>query len=112
MADITYVPTWAGLLHLAVVLDACTRRIVGWAMANHRRIELVLDALNMALHQRRPENVIPHSDPGTQSTSIAFGMRCKQARVWPSMGTVGDCFDNAMCKSFCVTLAWELLRTR
>lgn len=66
VADITYVPTWAGFLFLAVVIDACTRRVVGWAMANHLRTELVLDALNMALHQRRPANVIHHSDQGTQ----------------------------------------------
>ena len=109
VADITYVPTWAGFLFLAVVLDACTRRIVGWAMANHLRTELVLDALNMALHRRRPEDVIHHSDQGTQYTSIAFGRRCKQAGVRPSMGSVGDCFDNAMCESFFATLECELI---
>ena len=85
VADITYVPTWAGFLFLAVVLDACTRRIVGWAMANHLRTELVLAALNMALHQRQPSDVIHHSDQGTQYTSISFGRRCKQAGVRPSM---------------------------
>lgn len=109
VADITYVPTWAGFLFLAVVLDACTRRIVGWAMANHLRTELVLDALNMALYRRRPEDAIHHSDQGTQYTSIAFGLRCKQAGVRPSMGSVGDCFDNAMCESFFATLECELL---
>jgi putative transposase len=109
VADITYVPTWAGFLFLAVVLDACTRRIVGWAMANHLRTELVLDALNMALHQRRPTDVIHHSDQGTQYTSIAFGLRCKHAGVRPSMGSVGDCFDNAMCESFFATLECELI---
>ena len=109
VADITYVPTWAGFLFLAVVLDACTRRIVGWAMANHLRTELVLDALDMALHQRRPSNVIHHSDQGTQYTSIAFGRRCKQAGVRPSMGSVGDCYDNAMCESFFATLECELI---
>ncbi len=109
VADITYVPTWAGFLFLAVVLDACTRRVVGWAMANHLRTELVLDALNMALHQRRPTNVIHHSDQGTQYTSISFGRRCKQAGVRPSMGSVGDCFDNAMCESFFATLECELI---
>jgi putative transposase len=109
LADITYVPTWAGFLFLAVVLDACTRRVVGWAMANHLRTELVLDALNMALHQRRPTNVIHHSDQGTQYTSIAFGRRCKQAAVRPSMGSVGDCYDNAMCESFFATLECELI---
>jgi len=109
VADITYVPTWAGFLFLAVVLDACTRRVVGWAIANHLRTELVLDALNMALHQRRPSNVIHHSDQGTQYTSIAFGRRCKQAGVRPSMGSVGDCYDNAMCESFFATLECELI---
>ena len=109
VADITSVPTWAGFLFLAVVLDACTRRVVGWAMANHLRTELVLDALNMALHQRRPEEVIHHSDQGTQYTSIAFGQRCRQAGVRPSMGSVGDCYDNAMCESFFATLECELI---
>ncbi len=109
VADITYIPTWAGFLFLAVVLDVCTRRVVGWAMANHLRTQLVLDALNMALHQRQPTNVIHHSDQGCQYTSIAFGRRCKRAGVRPSMGSVGDCFDNAMCESFFATLECELI---
>ncbi len=109
VADITYVPTWAGFLYLAVVLDAFSRRIVGWAMANHLRTNLVLDALDMALWQRRPENVIHHSDQGSQYTSIAFGARCRKAGVRPSMGSVGDCYDNAMCESFFATLECELL---
>jgi putative transposase len=109
VADITYIPTWAGFLYLAVVLDAFSRRIVGWAMETHLRTELVLEALNMALAQRRPAAVIHHSDQGTQYTSIAFGMRCQEAGVRPSMGSVGDCFDNAMCESFFATLECELL---
>ena len=109
VADITYVPTWAGFLFLAVVMDACTRRIVGWAMASHLRTELVLEALNMALYQRRPANVIHHSDQGSQYTSVAFGVCCKQAGVRPSMGSVGDCYDNAMCESFFATLECELI---
>ncbi len=96
-------------MFLAVVLDVCTRRVVGWAMANHLRTQLVLDALNMALHQRQPTNVIHHSDQGTQYTSISFGRRCKQAGVRPSMGSVGDCYDNAMCESFFATLECELI---
>jgi putative transposase len=112
VADITYIPTWAGFLFLAVVLDAFSRRIVGWAMANHLRTELVLDALDMALGQRRPKAVIHHSDQGCQYTSIAFGARCKQAGVRPSMGSVGDCYDNAMCESFFATLECELLERR
>jgi putative transposase len=102
-------PTWAGFLFLAVVLDVCTRRVVGWAMANHLRTQLVLDALNMALWQRRPDNVIHHSDQGCQYTSIAFGLRCKRAGVRPSMGSVSDCFDNAMCESFFATLECKLI---
>jgi putative transposase len=110
VADITYVPTWAGFLFLAVVLDAFSRRIVGWAMANHLKTELVLEALNMAVGRRRPTtDVIHHSDQGCQYTSIAFGSRCREAGVRPSMGSVGDCFDNAMCESFFATLECELL---
>ncbi len=112
VADITYVPTWAGFLYLAVVLDAWSRRIVGWAMATHLRTELVLDALNMAVGQRRPTSVIHHSDQGTQYTSIAFGLRCQEAGVRPSMGSVGDAYDNAMCESFFATLECELLDRR
>jgi putative transposase len=113
VADITYVPTWTGFLYLAVVLDAFSRRIVGWAMASHLRTELVLEALDMAVWRRRPESVIHHSDQGCQYTSIAFGSRCREAGVRPSMGSVGDCFDNAMCESFFATLECELLdRTR
>ncbi len=100
VADITYLPTWAGFLYLAVVLDAFSRRIVGWAMAPHMRTKLVLDALEMALRQRQPGKVIHHSDQGSQYTSIAFGERCCKAGVRPSMGSVGDCYDNAMCESF------------
>ena len=112
VADITYIPTWSGFLYLAVVLDAWSRRIVGWSMATHLRTELVLEALDMALGQRRPTAVIHHSDQGTQYTSIAFGLRCRAAGVRPSMGSVGDCFDNAMCESFFATLECELLERR
>lgn len=112
VADITYVPTGSGFLFLAVVVDAWSRRVVGWAMENHLRTELVLQALNMALWQRRPEAVIHHSDQGTQYTSIQFGLRCKEARVRPSMGSVGDAFDNALCESFFATLECELLDRR
>jgi len=109
VADITYIPTWAGFLYLAVVLDAFSRRIVGWAMETYLRTELVLKALDMALAQRRATGVIHHSDQGSQYTSLAFGKRCEQAGVRPSMGSVGDCFDNAMCESFFATLECELL---
>jgi putative transposase len=109
VADITYIPTWAGFLYLAVVLDVFSRRIVGWAMETCLRTELVLKALNMALGQRRPAAVIHHSDQGSQYTSLAFGQRCRDAGVRPSMGSIGDCFDNAMCESFFATLECELL---
>lgn len=109
VADITYVPTSTRSLFLAIVLDVFSRRVVGWAMATHLRAELVLDALDMALHQRKPKAVIHHSDQGCQYTSIAFGRRCQEAGVQPSMGSVGDCYDNAMCESFNATLECELL---
>ena len=109
VADITYVPTWAGFLYLAVVLDVWSRKIVGWAMATHLRASLVTAALNMAIAQRRPAGVIHHSDQGCQYTSIEFGKRCREAAIRPSMGSVGDCFDNAMCESFFATLECELI---
>jgi putative transposase len=112
VADITYVPTWAGFLYLAVVIDAFSRRVVGWAMQHHLRSELVLQALEMAYGQRRPGAVVHHSDQGTQYTSVAFGLRCQEMRVRPSMGSVGDCFDNAMAESFFATLECELLDRR
>jgi putative transposase len=109
VADITYIPTWAGFLFLAVVVDAFSRRVVGWSMANDLKTQLVLDALGMALGQRRPDGVVHHSDQGSQYTSVAFGQRCRQAGVRPSTGSAGDCFDNAMCESFFATLECELL---
>jgi putative transposase len=109
VADITYIPTWAGFLYLAMVLDACSRRVVGWAMANHLRTELVLSAINMALEQRHPERVIHHSDRGCQYTSFAFGKRCTQMGVQPSVGSAGDAYDNAMAESFFASLECELL---
>lgn len=112
VADITYLPTASGFLYLAVVLDAFSRRIVGWAMATHLRSDLVLDALEMAVGQRKPRDVIHHSDQGSQYTSLAFGNRCQEAGVRPSMGSVGDAYDNAMAESFFSTLECELLARR
>ena len=109
VADVTYIPTWAGWLYLAVVVDVWSRKVVGWAMSTHLRTTLVLDALQMAIRQRRPKSVIHHSDQGSQYTSLAFGQRCRAAGVRPSMGSVGDCYDNAMCESFFATLECELL---
>jgi putative transposase len=109
VADITYIPTWMGFLYLAVVLDVFSRRIVGWSMSTTLHVTVVLDALSMALTMRRPRDVIHHSDQGSQYTSIEFGNRCRQAGVRPSMGSVGDCYDNAMAESFFATLECELL---
>jgi hypothetical protein len=112
VADITFIPTAAGFLDLAVVLDVWSRKIVGWATAGHLRAELLLDALEMAVGQRRPRGVIHHSDQGSQYTSLAFGRRCREAGIRPSMGPVGDAYDNALCESFLSTLERELLARR
>ena len=112
VADITRVPTWAGFLYLAIVLDVFSCRVVGWSMASHLRTELVLNALNMALARRRPEQVVHHSDRGAQYTSPAFGKRCHEMGVIPSTGSAGDCFDNSMADSFFATLECELIDRR
>ena len=112
IADITYLPTATGFLYLAVVLDVWSRKVIGWSMANHLRAELVLGALEMAIGQRRPRDVVHHSDQGSQYTSLAFGKRCSEAGVRPSMGSVGDAYDNAMAESFFSTLEAELLSRR
>ena len=112
VSDITYVPTPEGFFFLAVVLDVWSRRIVGWAMENHLKSSLVLSALDMAIEKRRPKGVIHHSDQGSQYTSVAFGNRCDAAGVRPSMGSVGDCYDNAMCESFFATLECELIQRK
>jgi len=110
VADVTYVPTLSGFVYLAVVLEVWSRKIVGWAMSSELATKLVVDALRMALDQRRPRSgVIHHSDQGSQYTSIEFGKHCREAGVRPSMGSVGDCYDNAMCESFFATLECELL---
>lgn len=112
VADITYIPTAAGFLYLAVVVDVFSRRVVGWSMSTDLKTRLVLDALNMALARRKPRGVIHHSDQGCQYTSLGFGARCREAGVRPSMGSVGDAYDNALCESFFATLECELLDRR
>ena len=112
VSDITYVPTWAGFIYLAIVLDAWSRKVVGWSIGEDLRAELVIAALDMALAQRDASEVIHHSDHGSQYTSVAFGKRCEQMGVRPSMGTVGDAYDNAMAESFFATLECELLDRR
>lgn len=109
VADITYVPTAVGFAYLAVVLDVFSRRIVGWRIADHQRATLVIDALKAALAVRRPGGVVVHhSDQGTQYSSREFELACRAAGIDRSMGTVGDCFDNAMAESFFGTLEDEL----
>lgn len=112
VADMTYVPTWVGFIYLAVVIDVWSRRVVGWSIGEHMRAELVLAALNMALSMRKPEAVIHHSDQGSQYTSVAFGKRCQEMGVRPSMGSVGDAYDNAMAESFFASLECELFNRR
>jgi len=112
VADATYVPTWSGFLYLAIVLDVFSRKVVGWAMENQLRTELMLAAIDMAITMRRPLQVIHHSDHGCQYTSYAFGKRCREAGIMPSMGTVGDAYDNAMAESFFATLEREVLNRR
>ena len=110
VADITAVPTDDGFLYLAAILDVCTRRCVGWSMADTLQTEIVIAALEMAIARRRPRTeLVHHSDHGSQYTSLAFGRRCGEAGITLSMGTVGDCFDNAMAESFNATLECELI---
>ena len=113
VADITYLRSWEGWLYLAAVQDAFSRRIVGWSMADHMRSDLVVDALNMALARRRPEaGLIHHSDQGSQFVSLAFGQAAGKAGIARSMGSRGDCFDNAVAESFFATLKKELVHRR
>jgi putative transposase len=110
-ADITYLRTWEGWLYLVAVQDLFSRRIVGWSMADHMRADLVVDALNMAIARRRPEaGLIHHSDQGSQFVSLAFGQACGKAGIARSMGSRGDCFENAVAESFFATLKKELIR--
>jgi len=110
VADLTYVPTGEGFLYVAMVLDVFSRRVVGWSMAAHMRTEVVTDALGMAIARRRPAaGLIDHSDHGSPYTALAFADRCRAAGIRPSMGSVGDCFDNALAESFFATLECDLL---
>ena len=110
VADITFVPTSAGFFYLAVVIDVWSRRVVGWKMDSQMPTQLVVDALRMALERRRPHRVIHHSDQGCQYTSTEFAAVCEDNDVLLSMGSVGDCNDNAMAESFFASLECELLR--
>jgi putative transposase len=114
LTDITEHPTDEGKLYMAAVMDVYARRIIGWSMADHMRTELVIDALGMATLRRNPNpgETILHSDHGSQYTAWAFGQRLRTAGILPSMGTVGDCYDNSMMESFWGTMQLELLDTR
>ncbi len=110
VADITYVATQEGFLYLAFILDAHSRRIVGWSMENHLRTELVVDALQMAVWRRKPApGLIHHSDQGVQYTSLSLGERLREVGITPSMGRTGSALDNAMAESFVSTLKAELV---
>jgi putative transposase len=110
-ADIKYVRTWQGWLYLAAVMDCYSRRIVGWSMRSDLEAELVVDALEMATARRRPQaGLVHHSDQGSQYVSLRFGERCREIGIHRSMGSTGDCFDNAVAESFFATLEKDLLR--
>jgi len=110
VADITYVATGEGFLYLAFILDVHSRRVVGWAMEDHLRTEIVVDALRMAVWRRKPApGLVHHSDQGAQYTSLSFGERLKEVGITPSMGRTGSALDNAMAESFVSTLKAELV---
>ena len=110
VADITYVRTDEGWLYLAAILDAHSRRVVGWSLADHLRTELALAALDMALDRRRPApGLIHHSDRGTQYLAHAYAARLTDRHVQQSVGCPGTCWDNAVAESFFATLKTELL---
>jgi putative transposase len=110
VGDITYVPTWQGWLYLAVLVDACSRRVVGWAMAEHLGGELTRDALAMELARRRPAAaLVHHSDRGSQYTAQAYQSLLTDRDISVSMSRAGDCYDNALAESFFATLKSELL---
>ncbi len=113
VADITYVATREGFLYLAFVLDVHSRRIVGWAMENHLKTELVVDALRMAVWRRKPApGLVHHSDQGVQYTALSFGERLREVGIKPSMERTGTALDNAMAESFVSTLKAELVSRR
>jgi putative transposase len=110
IADVTYLRTWEDWLYLAAVQDAYSRRIVGWQMASHMQAELVVDALKMAIRRRRQQpGLIHHSDQGSQYVSLAFGQTAGEAGIARSMGSKGDCYDNAVAESFFATIKKELV---
>ncbi|HME01462.1 MAG TPA: IS3 family transposase [Solirubrobacteraceae bacterium] len=114
-ADFTYLRCWEGLVFFSFVIDAYSRMIVGWQFAGHMRTDLVLDALRMALHQRRPGadvSLVAHSDAGSQYTSFDYTQTLDDHEVLASIGTVGDAYDNAAAESFVDTFKTELIAER
>jgi putative transposase len=110
LADITYLPTYEGWLYLAVVMDVCTRKIVGWAMREDLKSDLVVDALGMAIARRKPKpGLVHHSDRGSQYTSLAFGRTLQDSGLLASMGRRGDAYDNAPVESMISTIKNELV---
>jgi len=118
VADFTYVPTWSGMVYLALVIDAYSRRILGWRAATSMRTELVLDALEHALWTRHQagtttlDGLMHHTDAGSQYTSIAFTERLAHAGAMPSVGSVGDAYDNALAESIIGLVKTELIKPR
>lgn len=113
VADITQVATWQGILYVAVVMDVFSRKIVGWAIERNMRAEIVVEAFEMAIANRKPDRgLIHHSDHGGQYTSYIFGTSLRKAGVLPSMGQVKTCYDNAVAESFFATLKKDLIHRR
>jgi putative transposase len=112
-SDIKYVSTWEGTLYLASVIDCFSRKVVGWSMRPDMPAELVVDAVEMAIERRQPTGeLVHHSDQGSQYVALIFGQKLRKAGIAQSMGSKGDCYDNAVCESFHATLEKELLRGR
>ena len=118
LADITYVPTWSGFAYAALVIDAYSRFVVGWRVSNSLRTDLALDALEQAIWARRPDTADPdqrlvhHSDAGSQYLSIRYTNRLAEAGISPSVGSVGDSYDNALAESVIGLYKTELIRQR
>jgi transposase InsO family protein len=113
VGDVTYVKTWTGWAFLATVIDCFSRRVVGFAVADHLRTDLITEALDMAItHRNPPPGVIFHSDRGAQYTSDEFRGFCTANGVRPSVGRTGICYDNAVAESFFATIKKELIHIR
>jgi transposase InsO family protein len=114
VADLTYVATWRGFVYVAFVIDAYARRIVGWRVSNSLKTDIALDALEQALHNRQVEReeLIHHSDRGVQYVSIRYSERLSEVGITPSVGSVGDSYDNALAETIIGLFKTELIRQR